>query len=733
MNIRLTVQIFFISLVAIGLAACSDNQTDTPKDVEMSPTTEKEKGLPNKMLKPPVAKKVAHEMVAHGDTRIDDYYWMRDDERKDPEILSHLEAENAYTESMLAHTKTMQDQLYKELVGRLEKNNDTVPYRLGNYWYYSRYEENNEYPIYARKKETLDAEESVTLNVNELAGDNEFFTISGLRYSNDENLLAYGEDTLSRRIYTIKIKDLSTGKLLSDQIESANSGTVWSYDSQYLFYIKKDLQTLLGNKVYRHKLGTKQSDDVLVYEEKDNTLYLSLSRSDDHKTIVLARANSDTASALYLDATKPENELKLFAPHEKFIEYQLLPMGDYFFVISNREAINYQIYKVHKNDIANLDKWQLIISHRDDVLIEDIETFDHFIATSEKVEGLNSLVIYDVNGMFLRKVSFDDAAYSMSLNTNPANDSNFVRISYSSMTTPGSIIDVDMNDGTKVVKKQDKVLGDYDASRYQSERFFVTARDGVKVPVSLVYRKDRFKKDGTNPLYQYGYGSYGVNMSPRFKTSVISLMDRGFVYALAHIRGSSTLGRQWYEDGKLLNKKNTFTDFIDVTKALIQQKYAAEDKIMAAGGSAGGLLIGAVANMAPELYLGLSAHVPWVDVVTTMSDASIPLTTNEYTEWGNPADKEYYDYMLSYSPYDQVKAQKYPNMFITTGLHDSQVQYFEPSKWVAKLREMKTDNNVLLYDVNMDAGHGGSSGRFRRYEILAKEYAFYFDLLGINE
>jgi len=537
------VKLLFIFSSMFSLAACSngDAEKNTP------PTQTKAETPINSQPKAPVAKKIAYKMEAHGDTRTDNYYWMRDDERKNPEIIAHLEAENTYTEAMLAHTKTMQEQLYNEITGRLEKNDDSVPYKKGNYWYYSRYEAGKEYPIYSRKKDSLDAKEQVTVDVNVLAGDSEFFVISGLSYSPDEKLLSYAEDTLSRGIYTLKIKNLQSGEMLSDKIEEANSGTVWAADNQTLFYIKKDLQTLLGNKVYRHKLGTAQSEDILVYEEQDTALYLELNISDDNKTIIISRSNSDSASALYLDASTPEGEFKLFQPHETFIQYFLIPSGDQFYVINNKDAINFQVFKVHKDAINEPEKWRLLIAHREDVLIDDFEVFDSHLALIEKNQGLNNLVLYSTEGKYLSDISFNDAAYSLNLSKNPVDTTELVRVSYSSMTTPNSIIDINMHSGEKTVKKQDKILGDFDSSRYQSERFFVAARDGKQIPVSLVYRKDRFHKDGTNPLYQYGYGSYGSNSTPRFRSYIISLMDRGFVFAVAHIRGSSTLGRQWYE------------------------------------------------------------------------------------------------------------------------------------------------------------------------------------------
>ena len=526
------------------LTGCSKEPQETTNQPEQESAN-----VSMQEIKPPVAKKVPYEMTAHGDKRVDNYYWMRDDERKDPEIIAHLEAENNYTKTMLAHTESMQEQLFNEIVSRIEKDDDSVPYKKGDYFYYDRYEADKEYPIYARKKGSLDAEEEITLDVNQLAEGKEFFVVGNLDYSPDEQLLAYAEDSLSRRIYTIRLKDLSTGKLREDVLEEASASLAFSADSQYLFYIRKDLQTLLGNRVFRHKIGTPQSEDVLVYEEQDNTLYLGLGVSDDDQTLMISRGNSTSGSVMVLDANNPTGEFQLFQPHEVFIQYDLDTIGDYYFYITNRDATNFKIYRIQKDKVGEPDAWQLVIPHREQTLIEDFELFHDYLVLVEKQDGLNNLVIYNHEGELIRNIEFKDAAYSMDLDVNVNNDSSVVRFEYSSLTTPDSIYEVDIKTGKQTLLKQDKVLGDYDPELYQSERFFVEARDGAEIPVSMVYRKDFFKRDGTSPLYQYAYGSYGYSIPPSFSSSTLSLINRGFVFAIAHIRGSSTMGRQWYEDG----------------------------------------------------------------------------------------------------------------------------------------------------------------------------------------
>ncbi|WP_390519436.1 S9 family peptidase [Vibrio fortis] len=677
----------------------------------------------------PVAKKVPHSMTTHGDTRIDDYYWMRDDERQDPEILQHLEQENQYAETILKHTEESQEQLFEEIKGRIAKDDNSVPVRKGSYYYSNKVTGDNEYPVHLREKHFLGIDKQVILDVNELAKEHEFFSIGGLSVSPSENMLAYGEDTLSRRIYTIKIKDLTTGEYLNDEIEGASSAIAWQNDNQAFYYIKKDPQTLLGYQVYRHVLGTPQTSDELIYEEADSAYYTSISKSKDGQQVYIWHSSTETSGVSIIDANNPNAKAEAFYPREKGIEYSIAKLEDWYYIYTNYQAVNFRLMKATSEDIHDRSKWVDVIPAEDNTQLVDFELFNDHLVYEQRSNGLSTVKVHQLSTGKEFPLEFNDTAFAAYLTSNHELDNSKVRIYYSSLTTPGTYYDFDLNTGESEVMKQTPVLGDFDADNYQSERIMITARDGKQVPVSLVYRKDQFKKDGTNPIYQYGYGSYGSTIEPTFSSVRLSLLDRGFVYAIAHIRGSEMLGRPWYEDGKKLTKQNTFNDFIDVTKGLVEEGYGAKEKVFAVGGSAGGLLMGAIINQAPELYRGIGAHVPFVDVVTTMLDESIPLTTNEYDEWGNPNNKAYYDYMLSYSPYDNVKAQNYPNMLVTTGLHDSQVQYFEPMKWVAKLREMKTDNNVLVFKTDMEAGHGGASGRFKRLKEDALEYAFFLDLL----
>ncbi len=677
----------------------------------------------------PVAKKRPHAMSIHGDTRIDNYYWMRDDARQDEEVLQHLGQENQYTETILKHTETLQQQLFEEIKGRIAKDDNSVPVRKGSYFYLSEVSGDNEYEVHLRANDFAGTNKSVILDVNELAKGHEFFSVGGLYVSPDENLLAYGEDTLSRRIYTIKIKDLTTGEYLKDEIQGASSSIAWQKDNLAFYYIKKDPQTLLGYQVYRHVLGTPQSSDVLIYEESDSEFFTSISSSKDGEEVYIWHSSTETSSVSVLDASDPNARAEPFIPRETGIEYSIAKLGEWYYIYTNYKAINFRLMKVHKDNGHDRSKWLDVIPADDNTQLVDFELFNDHLVYEQRSNGLATVTVRELSSGNEFPLEFHDSAFAAYLTGNYELDNNQVRIYYSSLTTPGTYYDFDLKTGESEVMKQTPVLGDFNADDYQSERIMVKARDGKSVPVSLVYRKDRFKKDGTNPIYQYGYGSYGATIEPTFSSTRLSLLDRGFVYAIAHVRGSEMLGRPWYEDGKKLTKQNTFNDFVDVTKDLVEQGYGAKDKVFAVGGSAGGLLMGAVINQAPELYLGIGAHVPFVDIVTTMLDESIPLTTNEYDEWGNPNNKTYYDYMLSYSPYDNIKAQDYPNMLVTTGLHDSQVQYFEPMKWVAKLREMKTDNNVLVFKTDMEAGHGGASGRFKRLREDALEYAFFLDLL----
>ncbi|MGB2076267.1 MAG: S9 family peptidase [Pseudoalteromonas tetraodonis] len=714
----------FISLAILG--GCNK-----APDVEQSAKIEN--AATQIAVMPPVAKKVPYEMSIHGDTRIDNYYWMRDDERKDPEVLSYLEAENAYTDTMLAHTKTLQTRLFEELKGRIQKDDDSVPVKNGDYYYSSQTRGDNEYATYVRSSDFAGTDQQVILDVNELAKEHDYYAVSGLDVSPNGNLMAYGEDTVSRRIYNIKIKDLSTGKLLEDTLKGTNGSVVWANDNKTLYYIKKDLQTLLGYQVYRHTLGTPQSDDELVYEETDTSYYTGISKSKDDSEIYIWHSSTTASGVSVLSADDVKAMPKRLIEREADLEYGISKLGNTYYIVTNLNAVNFQLMKVDIDKAGDKANWQSVIPARDNIKLEGIDLFNDYLVYQQREMGQSTIIARNLTTGKEIPLSFNDSAYTISTYGNNDLNSDTLRVYYTSMTTPASSYDVNLATGNKTLLKQQKVLGDFSADNYASERIFVTARDGIKVPVSLVYRKDMFKKEGTNPLLQYGYGSYGATMDPTFSSARLSLLDRGFVFAIAHIRGSQMLGRPWYEDGKLLTKKNTFNDFVDVTKALVEQKYGAKDKIFAQGGSAGGLLMGAVANQAPELYKGMVAAVPFVDVVTTMLDASIPLTTNEYGEWGNPNEKEYYEYMLSYSPYDQVSKQDYPNMLVTTGLHDSQVQYFEPAKWVAKLRDYKTDDNKLLFKIDMEAGHGGASGRFKRLEDTALNYAFMLDLAGVNK
>ena len=719
----------WIALAAGGLiSGCSvENKTEVSQQVEESSLSAV---MLNTQTRAPVAKKVPHELTAHSVTRNDNYYWMRDDSRTDKEILAHLDEENSYVETVLAPLKGNREALYEELVSRIEKDDSTVPVFDNGYWYYTRYSGENEYPIYLRKP-TLEAEPSVLLDANIMSEGHDYFSIGSYAISSDNKLLAYSEDTLSRRIYTIFVKDLESGDKLNDVLEGTSGRVVWANDNTHLFYVKKDPQTLLGNQVYRHKLGTAQSDDTLIYEESDPTFYTYISKSKDSRVIYIHHNNTDKTGVTLVDANDPTASTEVFLPLKDGQEYSVAKAEDGYYVLTNIDAKNFRIMKAPLDGFSDVSTWQEVVAHRSNVFLQNIEVFKNHLVVKEKENGMLRMVVHNLTSGEEKVIPTQDPIYGAYFNANPQMDTNKLRIFYSSLTTPGSIIDVNLDTLESEIMKQTRVSDTFDSSAYASERVMIEARDGAEVPVSLVYRKDKFKKDGTNPLYQYAYGSYGATIDPTFRSSWLSLIDRGFVVAIAHIRGGQMLGRQWYEDGKMFEKMNTFTDYIDVTKGLVEQQYADKTRVFAMGGSAGGLLMGAVVNMAPELYLGVSAHVPFVDVVTTMSDASIPLTTGEYTEWGNPENKAEFDYMLSYSPYDQVEAKDYPHMLVTTGLHDSQVQYFEPMKWVAKLREYKTDDNLLLFKTDMEAGHGGASGRFKRFESTALEYAFVLYLAGV--
>ncbi len=686
----------------------------------------------------PVAKKEAKELTIHGDTRIDNYYWMKlTDEQKNAkeldaqttDVVNFLNAENDYTKAKLKHTESFQEKLYNEIVGRIKQDDKSVPYKDNGYFYITRYEEGNEYPIYSRKKENLDAKEEIMLNANELAKDYDYFNATGLSVSPNNKILSYGEDTLSRRIYTIKFKNLETGEMVEDIIPNTTGRAVWANDNKTLFYSVKD-ETLRSYKIFKHTMGTDAAKDVEVFHEKDETFGTFVYKTKSDKYIVIGSYQTLSSEYRILDADNPNGQFKVFQPRERKLEYDLAHFNDKFYVRTNMDAKNFRLMETPENATGK-ENWKEVIANRDDVLLEGMDIFKDYLVLSERKAGITNIRVRPWTGEE-HYIEFKDEAYLTYTSVNPQFDTEILRIGYTSMTTPNSTFDYNMRSKDMKLLKETEVVGDFDSNNYKSERMFATARDGQKVPISLVYRKGT-KLDGTSPLLLYAYGSYGNSMDPYFSSVRLSLLDRGFVYAIAHIRGGEEMGRWWYEDGKLLKKKNTFTDFIDCGKYLVDNKYAAEDKLFAMGGSAGGLLMGAVVNMEPEMWQGVVAAVPFVDVISTMLDESIPLTTGEFDEWGNPKEKEYYDYIKSYSPYDNVEAKSYPNMLVTTGYHDSQVQYWEPAKWVAKLREMKTGENTLLLHTNMEAGHGGASGRFARLKETALEYAFFLDLVGINE
>ncbi|WP_343701650.1 S9 family peptidase [Chitinophaga sp.] len=701
-------------MAAITLAACN---TAAKKQEKMNVT-------------PPVAEKIRHEFPAiHGDVRVDEYYWLKD--RDNPKVIAYLQAENKYTDTMLSPVKEFREKLYEELKGRIKEKDESVPYFLNGYVYYTRYEEGKEYPLYCRKKGNESAPEEVMLNVNDMAKGYAYYNVVGLNVSPDNKMVAYGVDTVSRRKYTIHIKNLETGELLPDAIANTTGGSTWANDNKTLFYTRKNDSTLRSESISKHLLGADPKTDKIVFFEKDDTYSTWVYKSKSRKYIIIGSGSTLSSEYRYLDADQPDGAFKIFHPREKDLLYDIDHRGDKFYVVTNYNAKNFRLMETPL-DKTGKDNWKEVVPHRADVLLEGIELFDNYMVLSERKNGLSQLRIINSLSGQEHYLDFGEPAYVAYVSTNPEMDSKQLRYGYTSLTTPNSTFDYNMDTKEKELKKQQEVLGGYDPKNYVTERLFATAKDGTKVPISLVYKKG-FEKNGKQPLLLYGYGSYGNSIEPFFSSNRVSLLDRGFAYAIAHIRGGQEMGRQWYEDGKMFKKKNTFTDFIDCGEYLIQQKYTSREHLYAMGGSAGGLLMGAVINMRPDLWKGVIAAVPFVDVVTTMLDESIPLTTGEYDEWGNPNNKDSYEYMKSYSPYDNVEKKAYPNMLVTTGLHDSQVQYFEPAKWVAKLREMKTDSNLLLLETNMDAGHGGASGRFKALKDVALQYAFLFYLEGISK
>jgi oligopeptidase B len=685
---------------------------------------------------PPVAKRVPHVVRSpHGD-REDPYYWLRDDSRKDPDVLAWLEAENAYKQAMLAHTASAQQALYDEIVGRVKQDDASVPERKNGWWYYTRFEEGREYPIIARRKAAADGRydaavpEQVLLDGNALAAGKGFFQIGNTEVTRDGRILAWVEDTTGRRQWTLRFKDLDSGVVLPGAIANVEPSLAWANDNRTILYVEKDPVTLLGYKVRKHVLGSDPANDPLVYEEKDRSFYMGVFKSRSDRFIHIGVQSTVSSEQWVADADDPALAFRVLVPRERDHEYQAEDFGDDWIIRSNWQAKNFRVVRVPMAKVADRAAWRDVVAHRADALVQDVAVFRDFLAVNERSGGLRQVRTVRWSDGRSSLVESGEKPFTAFLGNNPEVDTGVLRFNYTSLTTPASTYDLDVASGTRTLMKREPVLGDFDPAHYASEFVFAPARDGARVPVSIVYRKG-FRRDGTAALYQYAYGSYGISMDPTFSSTRLSLLDRGVVFAIAHIRGGQEMGRAWYEDGKLLNKKNTFNDFIDVTDFLVREGYAAKDRVVAMGGSAGGLLMGAVANLAPEKYRALVAHVPFVDVVTTMLDESIPLTTNEFDEWGNPKDKAYYDYMLSYSPYDNVERKAYPAMLVTTGLFDSQVQYFEPAKWVARLREMKTDDRPLLFRVNLQAGHGGKSGRFQRFRETAEEYAFLLDQLGI--
>ncbi|MGY5351507.1 S9 family peptidase [Wenyingzhuangia sp. IMCC45533] len=690
-----------------------------------------------KVIKAPVADKMPAKLVKHGDERIDDYYWLRlSDEEKNAEmpsektikVLSYLNDENSYYEYKTEHTVKFQEDLFEEMKGRIKEDDSSVPYFKNGYYYVTRYELGKQYPIYTRKKESLEAKEEILLDVNILAEGYDYFDVGGLSITSDNRLMAFSFDDTGRRQYTIKFKDLRTGEILEDSIEFTTGSATWANDDKTIFYSKKDHVTLRSDKVYKHFLGTPSVNDALVYHEKDETYNVYVGKTKSKKYLIIGSYSTLQTEYRILSADKPNGDFKVFQKRTDDLEYSVMHYQNSFYILTNHgNATNFKLMKTSE-DSTSIENWEDVIPHRKDVLLEDATIFKNFLVLEERDHGLNKIRIISWDGSKDYYLPFSEETYTCYVGSNPEFDTNWLRYGYNSMTTPSSVIDFNMVSEEKEIKKEQEVLGgNFDKENYTSKRIWVKARDGKEVALSIVHRKD-VEVNSDTPVFMYAYGSYGHTVDDSFSTARLSLLDRGFVFALAHVRGSEYLGRPWYDDGKLLNKKNTFTDFVDCAKYMINQKMTSPEHLYAMGGSAGGLLMGVVVNTNPELFNGVIASVPFVDVVTTMLDETIPLTTGEYDEWGNPNDKKYYDYIKSYSPYDNIERKQYPNMLITTGLHDSQVQYWEPAKYVAKLRALKTDNNQLYLDTNMDAGHGGASGRFDALKEVAKEYAFILDL-----
>ncbi len=690
-------------------------------------TTSDHENQITKSMKPPIAKKQDHIFKEFNGQRIDSYYWLKDDSRTDKKVLAYLDDENQFTDYNLATELENIDSIYSEIRQRLPKRDQSVPAKIDQYWYYSRYAKNKEYPIYARKINVLDSPEEIMLDMNHRAEASSYFHSNYQAISPNHEIIGFSEDTVGNRKYSLRFKNLETGELFKDVIEETTGDIVWALDNKTFFYVKKHPVTLLPFQVFRHELGSK-TEDELVFEEKDNTFYTSIAASKSKKYIFIYVGSTTSSEVYVLNATHPKGEFQSFLPREENHEYSLDEHNDVFFILTNWQAKNFKVMKSLLENSSNKEQWQAVIETSDDTLIYDVDAIDKYLTIEQRKDGIRQIKILNLESNNSSLIPTDEMTYTMRLGFNPDSNSQWLRYSFSSLTTPSTVYDYNFDTGEQKLLKQDEVLGGYDSEQYKSERLLITARDAEQVPVSLVY-KTSGESLSHRPILIYAYGSYGLSVEPEFSYSRVSLLDRGFIFAIAHVRGSQAKGRSWYETGRMLQKKNTFNDFIDVTRGLVAKKYGDKDKVFAMGGSAGGLLMGAIANMDGMLYKGIIAQVPFVDLVTTMLDEDIPLTTGEFSEWGNPKQQKYYDYMMSYSPYDQVKKQDYPNIYVSTGLHDSQVQYWEPAKWVAKLRDMKTDSNLLLMRTNMEAGHGGASGRFQIYHEIAEEYGFLLKLI----
>ena len=684
-----------------------------------------------KRTNPPIAKKISQSLSIHGDERIDNYFWLNDLEN--PEVINYLNAENIYTKSEMLHTEDFQKSLFEEMKGRIKDDDESVPYKLNGYWYITRFEKGKDYPIYVRKQDALDTEETLLFDCNEMAKDFTYFKLGGISISPDNTMAAFAVDTVSRRQYTIQIKNLKTGEIYPSKILNTTGSATWANDNRTLFYSRKDTVTLRSDKIYKHKLHTYVKNDALVYHEKDETFNTFIYKSKSRKYIIIGSSSTLTTEYQYLNADTPDAAFVLFQKRIRELDYSIAHFEDSFYIIANPDgAFNFKLFKTNEGQ-TGINNWQEILAHREDVLLEDIEIFKAYLVVSERKNGLNCIRIMSWDGNEDYYLDFDSETYTANVGNNPDFESEELRYSYNSLTTPSSVIDFNFKTKNRSIKKEQAVVDpSFNKENYTSERIWAKGRDGEKIPISIIFKKS-LKRNGDNPLLIYAYGSYGSTIDPYFSSIRLSLLDRGFIYAIAHVRGGEYLGRNWYENGKLLSKMNSFFDFIDCSKYLIQQKYTTSKKLYAYGGSAGGLLMGTIINLNPELYNGVIAAVPFVDVLTTMLDDTIPLTTGEYDEWGNPNDKKYYDYMKRYSPYDNVKSRAYPNLLVTTGLHDSQVQYWEPAKWVAKLREYNISNHKLLLHIDMNSGHGGASGRFESLKEVALEYAFLLDLEGIDQ